>query len=154
MDTQAYKKVNELLQSFIAESLLTGFKEFSTTIKAYELETPYAVVGGFYYYFSGLVASDRAEDQTKAREILQFINEIMNGKEHDDEVKNMVYLEFIEMLLGSVGPDGKDLDDAFEHKKMKLAKQCFTGEALYWLRYAVEHSNDAYRSKFPYVFED
>lgn len=141
--------------SALVEKIVASDAVFAAELvkHAADVSVPYSVMAEYYYFFAGLVISDELDNQERATKILGFINHIMNGREYDDETKNMVYLGFIEMLLGPVGPNAKDLDEEFEHKKMKLAKQCFTGEALYWLRNAVQHSNDAYRNKYPYIFE-
>lgn len=118
------------------------------------LELPYVVTGELHNHIAGLIMSEKPEDQEKAKDILKFINQVMNGDEYDLDTKNMIYLDFVGVLSGPYGLYEERLGDAFEHKKMRLAKEIFTGETLDWLRYSILNSNDNYRYKFPYIFEE
>ncbi len=118
-----------------------------------DMDLAYIVTDYFHYYFADLIMSEKPEDQEKAKDILKFINQVMNGNEYDDGTKSMIYSEFI----GSLSPyilDEKGLADVFEHKKMRLAKEIFTGEALDWLRFFILNANDRYLYKFPYIFDE
>lgn len=114
-----------------------------------DFDEPYTITSYLRYYYDDLILSEKLEDQEQAKDILRFINQVMNSNEYDDRTRNMVHLNFIGFLIEPHRLYKEDLYATFLHKKVRLAKEILTGEALNLLRFWVLIANENYCYRFP-----